>query len=189
MKNAYEKNIAGIIFRYFVVVVTALVATFGIMTFSKAMTQRGTEATAGVPAAEAQNTTTIFRNGPGPDENSSRYDAMIETAVTASNDSEKLLSDMVTIPSGKYNTMFRIATDVEDYYGNTYSKAYLLHGDGLAGHYNNAVKFRNDSGYSWIRGQIALENTEYNEQTDNVGTDLGQYSTVQSSFHYYLQYR
>ena len=160
MKNTYETSTSGSFFRYFVVIVAAAVTTFGIIRISSALTQNSTSFPAPAEQTADQKAQTIFRTVSEPADASKKYEALTSQV---SSDSVPL-SELNTIPTGKYGTMFKLATDVEDYYGNQYSKAYLLYGDGIVGDYNKAVKFRNDNGYSWLKGQIVLENTDYNER-------------------------
>ncbi|MCR5449474.1 MAG: hypothetical protein K6F23_08760 [Solobacterium sp.] len=160
MKN--RLNTSAGFFRYFAVIIAAMVMVYGINTISKAIAHTEPASDNSLHISAQNSHSTILKTGTEQNDSSSKYDPLSGSDITSGN-SEKLLSEMMTIPSGKYGTMFRIASDVEDYYGNRYAKAYLLSGDGLVGYYNKAVKFRND-GYSWLKGQVALENTDYNDR-------------------------
>ena len=165
MNNRIERNTSTNFFRYFIVIVTAAVAAFAIMRISDAVA--GTKADTGNMAAPYSETAvTQFRQDTRTEAEASKekYTPIAETQIANNTDGSAALSDLVTIPTGKYSTMFRLAGDVEDYYGNRYAKAYLLSGDGLAGYYNKSVTFRNDGSYQWLKGQVALENTDFNEK-------------------------
>ncbi len=162
MKNAFGHHTSASFFKYFVVIIAATVMVYGIHTVAGAIAHTVPVSYNSVSASQQADHSTVLKPGTKETDSGSKYAPLPESAVTTGS-SEKLLSEMMTIPSGKYSTMFRIASDVEDYYGNRYAKAYLLSGDGLVGYYNKAVKFRND-GYSWLKGQVVLENTDYNDQ-------------------------
>lgn len=138
------------LFKYVVVLLVAVIAFYGIHTLGSAGKNSGQPAPYNVQQTTGNNTTQ-----PVP-ENVPQSVTSENTAASDNAAKTVYLSDLQTVGENSFRKLFRMESDVEDYYHNQYSTAYVLAGDGMGYTYRNKVTFLNPDHYQWIKGEIIL---------------------------------
>ena len=143
------KNNNNSIFKYVVLLLVALIAFYGIHTFASAGKTSNQSAPNSVQQTTGNGTTQpVPENVP--------QSVTTEDPATGSETKTVYLSDLQTVGENSFRKLFRMESDVEDYYHNQYSTAYVLAGDGMGYTYRNKVTFLNPDHYQWIKGEIVL---------------------------------